>query len=235
MATVRRLAASVFVLVTGATGVALLAPGGLGDAQPRAVTKGASAELYRMVVASAARAPEWLAAAGRHGAAAGLLGLALVLAWTGRTGWRRRSPAAAGTVLVGAAALVAYLASEAVKLVVDEHRPCRAWGLLSTWDACPPVGDWSFPSNHATVAGALAAGLLVLAPRWAILAAPLAVLVAASRVVGGVHYPHDVLAGLLLGATVTVAALVAGMPAAHRWVSAVWHRPPRSTASSVRR
>ncbi|RZU54309.1 undecaprenyl-diphosphatase [Krasilnikovia cinnamomea] len=217
-----------FVLFVGATGVALLAPGGLGEAQPQVVTKGASAELYRTAVASAAQAPGWLEVAGRHGAVAGLAGLALMLACTGWTGWRRRGPAAAGTVLVGVAAVVAYVGSEAVKLVVDEQRPCRVWGPLSTWDACPPVGDWSFPSNHATVAGAFAAGLVVLAPRWAGLTAPLAVLVAGGRVVTGVHYPHDVLAGLLWGASVTTAALVAGAPAAHGLLTAVRHRLVRS-------
>jgi len=36
--------------------------------------------------------------------------------------------------------------------------------------------------------------------------------VAAMRVVAGVHYPHDVLAGLLLGAAATVALLVAAGP-----------------------
>lgn len=49
------------------------------------------------------------------------------------------------------------------------------------------MGDWSWPSNHATVAGALAA----------------------APVVGGVHYLHDVTAGLALGVLVTVAMVSA--------------------------
>ena len=233
------MAASVFVLVAGATGVALLAPGGLGDAQPQVVTEGVSDDLYRRVVGAAAVAPGWVAAVGRIGDVLALLGLAVLLAWRGWTGWRRRRPAAAGAVLVGVGAVVAYLVSEAVKLVVDEHRPCRAWGPVSTWVACPPVDDWSFPSNHATVAGALAAGLLVIAGRWWIVAVPLGSAVAAMRVVAGVHYPHDVLAGLLLGAAVTVAVLLGCGPAAHRLLEAVRERlrgaPGSHRTSSLRR
>jgi len=113
-----------------------------------------------------------------------------------------------GLVLVGAGSVLAYLGSEAVKLAVDEERPCRALGEPQTWVPCPPTGDWSFPSNHATVAGALAAGVIMLAPRLARVAVPAALAVAVLRVVAGVHYPHDVLAGLLFGAAVTVSVMV---------------------------
>jgi membrane-associated phospholipid phosphatase len=86
---------------------------------------------------------------------------------------------------------------------------------------CPPVGDWAFPSNHATIAGAAAAGLLLARPRptratW--LVVPLAVMAAALRVVTGVHYPHDVLAGLLLGAAIAVAFVLGLAPL---WLRAV--------------
>ncbi|MFD3498909.1 phosphatase PAP2 family protein [Streptomyces sp. NPDC058676] len=73
--------------------------------------------------------------------------------------------------------------------------------------ACPPPGDWSFPSNHATIAGA-AAVTLALVRRTALwLTAPLALLMASSRVFVGVHYPHDVAAGLALGAAVAFAVV----------------------------
>src|SRR5688500_16065373 len=84
------------------------------------------------------------------------------------------------------------------KILVREDRPCRG---LETIAACPEAGGWSFPSNHSVIAAA-AAGTLVLA--WRALAPfvlPLAVLMAFSRVFAGVHYPHDVAAGFLMGAT----------------------------------
>lgn len=69
---------------------------------------------------------------------------------------------------------------------------------------CPPLGDWSLPSNHAVIATGLALAL-PRAWRWA-LATVSVVLVA--RVAAGVHYPHDVLTGALL-AVLFVAAAVA--------------------------
>ncbi|MEK8174643.1 phosphatase PAP2 family protein [Streptomyces sp. M19] len=67
----------------------------------------------------------------------------------------------------------------------------------------PGANDWSFPSNHATIAAAATVALLVADRRLAAaVAVPAALLMAASRVWIGVHYPHDVAAGLLLGALV---------------------------------
>lgn len=230
MTIMRRILVAVLALVAGGVMIALLAPGGLGDPRLRVVTDGPSAEAYRAVVGGAGRLPDWLHAPGEHVALAGVLTLAGLLAWTGWTGWRRRSPVAAGALLVVLGTLSAYLTSEAVKLVVDQERPCRAFGDVVTWVPCPPPGDWSFPSNHSTVVGALAAGLVVLAPRLGFVAVPVAGVVAAMRVVAGVHYPHDVLAGLLLGATTTIALLVTLTPVAER-LMARWYagrlRPAR--------
>ena len=202
MTAVLRVSLSAFVLLAGGVWVTLLAPGGLGNPQPELVTGGVSADVYRATLNTV---PGWLSGC----AVAGLLALAALLAWAGR-----RRPAR--LVLAGVGAVVAYLGSEAIKLVVDEERPCRALAPVDAWLPCPPVGDWSFPSNHATVAGALAAGLIMIAPRLAVLAVPLALLVAVARVAGGVHYPHDVLAGLLLGTAVTVALLLSAGPVADR-------------------
>jgi undecaprenyl-diphosphatase len=92
-----------------------------------------------------------------------------------------------------------------LKSAVDEERPCRAVsGALTSLVECPPHGDWSFPSNHSTIAGAAAVGLALAWPRVAALTLPMAVLMAFSRVFVGVHYPHDVLVGLVLGAVLAL-------------------------------
>lgn len=67
------------------------------------------------------------------------------------------------------------------------------------------TADFSFPSDHATVAGAVAAGLLMTNRRWGTVAAVAAGTMAFTRVYVGAHYPADVLAGLTLGAVVAVA------------------------------
>jgi membrane-associated phospholipid phosphatase len=107
-------------------------------------------------------------------------------------------------VTVGAAGtLLAFFLSETLKMAVDQPRPCHLAGVKSLI-ACPPTGDSAFPSNHATVAAGLAVVVVMLTPRLGAVALLLAALVTLSRVALGVHYPHDVIAGVLIG-VVTVA------------------------------
>ena len=81
-------------------------------------------------------------------------------------------------------------------------RPCHALDdVFLPGGGCG--GLFSFPSNHAVNAGAVV-GVLLLSPvswRRQILpvAVTLAVAVCFSRVWVGVHYPADVVAGLLIG------------------------------------
>jgi membrane-associated phospholipid phosphatase len=88
-----------------------------------------------------------------------------------------------------------------LKQVFKETRPCLVIHV-TTVQACPGPTDYSFPSDHTTVAVALAAGLLLVSRGLGIVAAVLAVVEGFSRVYLGQHYPHDVLAGLLLSSVV---------------------------------
>jgi undecaprenyl-diphosphatase len=64
--------------------------------------------------------------------------------------------------------------------------------------------DFSFPSDHAVMAGAIAAGLLLAHRRLGLVAAAAALLMAFSRVYVGAHYPWDVAGGLVVGGLVAV-------------------------------
>jgi undecaprenyl-diphosphatase len=109
-----------------------------------------------------------------------------------------------------ATAVAAGLGSGAASLlkeVFDRARP-SAEGHWTALIATP--GSASFPSGHATTAFAAAWTIALLRPALRVPALVLAALVAASRVVLGVHYPFDVIAGALTGVAVgTLVAVVA--------------------------
>jgi len=162
-----------------------------------------SAELYLLITRFAQSTPEWVHSFADVGTDAGLLVFAALFAWNG---WRSRGTPEHRLALVAPLAVIgAYLVSEAVKSLIQEDRPCRAVAGASPIAECPSVDDWSFPSNHATIAASCAIVLTVVWTRLAPLVIPLAVLMAFSRVFVGVHYPHDVVAGFLVGSSVGVA------------------------------
>jgi phosphatidylglycerophosphatase B len=61
------------------------------------------------------------------------------------------------------------------------------------------VHGLSFPSRHVFSAAVIAASLAYVNLPLGIAAYVLVALIAAVRVIGGVHYPRDVIAGILLG------------------------------------
>ncbi|MFC0844997.1 phosphatase PAP2 family protein [Streptomyces noboritoensis] len=131
----------------------------------------------------------------------GLFAVLMVLAW-----WRARRVGGARLAMALAAPLVvvaAFAVNDLFKSAVQEQRPCQTLHVL-TVEACPPLGDWSFPSNHAAIAAAAAVTVLLGDRLLGAIAVPAALLMAASRVWIGAHYPHDVLVGLAVGAAVAL-------------------------------
>lgn len=135
----------------------------------------------------------------------GLVALTCVWAACWLVAWRRDDGlrSISRVILTGAATLVALGLTVLIGPLVDRPRPFVA--MPHVLFLLPHASDPSFPSDHATIAGAFAGGLVLVHRRWGIVAAVLAVLTAFARVYAGVHYPTDVLAGLLLGALVAVA------------------------------
>ncbi|MGW6686261.1 phosphatase PAP2 family protein [Streptomyces sp. NPDC054961] len=128
-----------------------------------------------------------------------LFAVLMLVAW-----WRARragSPSAVTALAVPLITLAGFGVDLLLKLAVREDRPCQSLHV-AVLESCPAPGDWSFPSNHAAIASAAAVALLFVSRRLGAVALVAAVLMAASRVWVGVHYPHDVLAGFALGALV---------------------------------
>ncbi|MEE6387512.1 phosphatase PAP2 family protein [Microbacterium paraoxydans] len=134
---------------------------------------------------------------------------AILFAWFRRPD--RRLPVAAAAFGV----VVAYVASEGAKLLFAQPRPCLRWPSVGE---CPPVGDWSLPSNHATLAFAAVVVIAVAVGRvwmvWGALA--LAGLVAVGRVMQGVHYVHDIALGATFGVVITGVVVLAAVGFAAR-------------------
>ncbi|MFE9928364.1 phosphatase PAP2 family protein [Streptomyces sp. NPDC005533] len=178
--------------------------------------------LYLDITAFARSAPGWVQSVCEAWTLYGLLlfgGIFAAVWWRSRTRGPRQVALA---VLAPPATAVAYAASELLKSAVGEERPCRAVaGAAAPLVACPAPGDWSFPSNHAALAGAAAVALALAARRLALTTVPLALLMAFSRVFVGVHYPHDVAVGLLLGGAVAALVVLALTAPVSAGVSAV--------------
>lgn len=107
---------------------------------------------------------------------------------------RRGLFAAAHMAATGLAALMLY---RLLKRHTRRPRPFRACpGVIAH---VPPLDEFSFPSGHTLQA----VGFTIVALAWYPLLAPLllpfTMLIAASRVILGLHYPSDVLAATGIG------------------------------------
>ena len=106
-------------------------------------------------------------------------------------------------VWAGAGALLALAVNQPIGSAIGRSRPYDT--IANMHLLVDKTKDFSFPSDHATIAGAVAAGLFLAHRRLGIAAIVAAFAMAFARVYVGAHYPGDVTAGLVLGSTVTVA------------------------------
>lgn len=97
------------------------------------------------------------------------------------------------TARVAAMLIVSHLVVQGLKRGIGRSRP-DVTAIITAPDR------FSFPSGHACAALAVAWGYAQAWPDLAPLLIPFAVVVGWSRVVLGVHYPGDVLAGQLIAA-----------------------------------
>lgn len=165
--------------------------------------------LYLAVNAFARNTP-WLhapaAAFAKYGVVLFGLAIIVVCVWSLRSTPRN----VAAAVWIGLATLVAVAINQPIG---------HAFGVLRPYVTHPHAlvlvnrtSDFSFPSDHAVMAGAVAAGLIILSRRWTVVAVISALLMAIARVYVGVHTPADVVAGLAVGAAVACVGWLAVGP-----------------------
>ncbi|MEV7190640.1 phosphatase PAP2 family protein [Streptomyces sp. NPDC093510] len=152
--------------------------------------------------------PSWfdstMAFVGEYGL---LLALVLLVVWCW-WGQRRRgtldeaASSVAAVVWAPLAAGIAVLVNIPIRGFVERPRPFRDHrGIELLVDG---KTDYSFVSDHATLAMAIGAGLFVANRKFGLAGLGLAALEGFCRVYMGVHYPTDVVGGFALGTAVAL-------------------------------
>jgi membrane-associated phospholipid phosphatase len=106
--------------------------------------------------------------------------------------WRRATAAGLSAAALG------LLANQEIAQFWHRPRPYQDHPL-GVLPLLSPSHDPSFPSDHATAAFAIAFGVLFVTRRPGWLFLIWAALIGTSRVLAGMHYPTDVLAGAVVG------------------------------------
>ncbi|MFF8384762.1 phosphatase PAP2 family protein [Streptomyces kanasensis] len=136
-----------------------------------------------------------------------MLALVLVALWCWWSVRRRGTPedsatAVAGLIWAPLAAGIALLVNVPIRGFVERPRPFLDHEGLEVLVAGKT--DYSFVSDHATMAMAIGVGLFVAHKRFGLAGIALALTEGFCRVYMGVHYPTDVVGGLALGTAVAL-------------------------------
>ena len=86
-------------------------------------------------------------------------------------------------------------------------RPRPYQVLQDVWLTGKPLDYFSFPSGHTLHAVIFTFMTLAYYPSLAVLVIPFSIMVALSRVVLGLHYPSDVLAGAMIGIAMSLTSM----------------------------
>lgn len=97
-------------------------------------------------------------------------------------------------LLVGISSLLIY---KTLKHLTVRQRPCEAFPDIRRH--APMLDLYSFPSGHTMHAVGFTAVVVGHFPEIGIFVVPMALLIASSRLVLGLHYPSDVIVGAVIG------------------------------------
>lgn len=109
----------------------------------------------------------------------------------GNRDWRNTGIQAATTLAISQT--ITY----GLKSLLGRERPYNILKNLNTFGII--LKDYSFPSGHTSASFSLATTIALKNPFLTILVITMALLVGISRIYLGVHYPTDVVAGIVLG------------------------------------
>ena len=98
---------------------------------------------------------------------------------------------------MGLTAVVNILVYKSLKNYLVRQRPYILYDDIRC--GSPPLDEYSFPSGHTLHAVSFSVIAIGYFPELAGILVPFMLLVALSRVVLGLHYPSDVLAGAVIG------------------------------------
>jgi len=110
------------------------------------------------------------------------------------------------SLLLAANGLLATATYKWIKARTRRPRPSEVYASLTLTEA--PLDRFSFPSGHTLHAVGFTILIVAFHPASGWILVPFATLVALSRMVLGLHYPSDVIAGGLIGATFSTVTLL---------------------------
>lgn len=128
--------------------------------------------------------------------------------------------------------LLALAVNQPIVNTVTEPRPYAA--LPHVLVLVSRSTDYSFPSDHAVMAGAVVLGTVLTSRRLGWLAAAMALLMAFARVYVGSHFPLDVVAGLAVGTLVSAGGYLVVRRPLLALVTAISHTRLRSLVQAQR-
>jgi undecaprenyl-diphosphatase len=101
------------------------------------------------------------------------------------------------TIKMVASGLISLALYKLLKTRTERQRPCAYSQQIL--QGMPALDQYSFPSGHTMHAVGFSWIALSYYPELALLILPFSIMVALSRLVLGLHYPSDVIAGAMIG------------------------------------
>lgn len=101
--------------------------------------------------------------------------------------------------------ITSWLIAHTIKLLVHAPRPFEK---LSNIIPLTHPNNYSFPSEHATVYAALTVIAFSFDWHFGLVVCIIALCIGVSRVIAGVHFPIDILAGFIVGTLVAYAFVI---------------------------